>query len=403
MKFKFSYFNSSTINSKSSFSILISLILTLIVFFQNPPWFIISISYTLLFSSIFFLFIILLRRFYLKPVYYFDKIWFILVLFLYFGVISSYGDFRVSSIFTILTFIILLSLSEDEKYLALICFTKFFSFIIFISFFTWSIHNLFLEFPSFGIIDLRDLKGAGETILINHLFFLQIDSFQFNRFYSVFDEPGVLGTLGAFILIANNLDFRQKDNLIIFVGCLFSFSLSFYFLIFLAFIFKYSSNIRLLMKFVIIFMFFLFIFFLFLNNNSTFQGVILYRLFNFDEFGIESRTSYDLNLFFNDFLFSKDFLFGKGTSFLNSNPILLTGQGYKFFFIEYGFFGFLLVLCMYFYLMDFKNKYHYFCLFVFLVSFLQRPFMFTSWQLVVFSFCLTGLNVYSKNKKYLYA
>ncbi len=57
----------------------------------------------------------------------------------------------------------------------------------------------------------------------NYLLFVTMATANTFRFYSMFDEPGVLGTLSAFVLFANKYDFKRKSNLIILIGAFFHF------------------------------------------------------------------------------------------------------------------------------------------------------------------------------------
>jgi len=108
----------------------------------------------------------------------------------------------------------------------------------------------------------------------------------------------------------------------------------------------------------------------------------------------DSRISETTNRYFNTYITTGESILGKGTLFLKENPILMQGQGFQFFLIEYGFAGLFLVIGMYLFGIKENNFLLYSYLALFLFSFIQRPFLFTSWQLIIY---YVGCeNLYSK-------
>ena len=384
--------------SKSRKSLLIEWILMGIVFLQNPPWFLWENSYFYLSFLVLVLTVLCLERLVKNPFVFTKQIPLIICLLIFFVFYSSFGEFRFSSIVTILIFILLFVISEKEKIAALKLITTLLSIIIGVSLVAWLFHNNVSQLPMYGFLNYGIGKGdEGNTVLKNYILFIEVASDTSNRFYSIFDEPGVLGTLAGFVLFANKYNFRNKLNIIIFIGGLFTFSLAFIGITILGVLLNNLKSKVAIIKGILALVFLLSISFFVLKNNETFQMAVVNRIINIDESGIDSRTSDHLNRFFNDFILSSDLILGKGTSFFKENVAFLSGQGYKLFIIEYGLIGFCLILLMYLTMAKKYSKVGYLCLSVFFLSFLQRPALFTAWQVVLFS--LSVVNLYYLNNK----
>jgi hypothetical protein len=300
----------------------------------------------------------------------------------------------LSSIISLVSFFIVLNVKESEKEIALIYLRDIIFFILSISLVIWSINNLFDLFQPFGNLTYSFGKGDdGRTVLNNYYFYLEEGNSIFPRFYSVFDEPGVLGTISTFLLFAFKYDLKNRKNLVIFIAACLTFSLAFYFLSFLGY---FLLNIRktktLLISLSILC--FMIIVYLFLNNfGESFDFLVVHRLKNFNDFGIDQRMSDSLNQYYSDFIQSKYVLFGMGSNFFSLNAGLLSGQGYRIFVIEYGYFGVFLIFILYSRLMLKLSWFNFICLLLFFLSFLQRPFLFTPWQIILFSIIISHNNL----------
>lgn len=95
--------------------------------------------------------------------------------------------------------------------------------ILLISLCVW-ILNLFGAVPQLGTIaPLNNLKAYDYNVF--PLLVTQSDSF---RFYSVFDEPGVVGTVSAILLCCQKFNFNDKRTILLLISGLCSFSMFFY-------------------------------------------------------------------------------------------------------------------------------------------------------------------------------
>lgn len=104
---------------------------------------------------------------------------------------------------------------------------------------------------------------------------------------------------------------------------------------------------------------------------------------NFTDNSIDSRTNANMNSYFEKYITSSQALFGKGTSFLSQNQ-MGEGASYKLFLIEYGFVGLFLLIGIYICMIPKFTKIVLVFLFLYFLSFLQRPLAFTTWQILLF-------------------
>lgn len=375
----------------------IPLLFTLIVFFQNPIWLFWNTGmYVVAICSIL-LFLILNKRIVRQGYSYKTKIFPITLYISFFIIIMSVYEIRLSSVLFLFVLICLPVISNVEKNKTLNLITTLLCVIVSVSLVPWFINTFLFKLPWGYEMYYGDWKGDdGKTVLTNYYLFVQAKHDFIVRFYSVFDEPGVLGTLGAFVLVANRFNFKDKRIIIIFIGCIFTFSLAFYLLVSIGLIFLSKISFK------NIFFGTLFILpvFYFLQDNETFNTSVIGRVTNFEDNGVESRTSDALNLYFDTYVTKIDFIFGKGVKFFSENRAM-SGQGYKFFFIEYGLLGFVILLWIY---ISFINKYKrqtFLVLFIFLLSFFQRPSLFTPWCLIIFVLAISqfesSFNIKSKH------
>ncbi|WP_171496751.1 hypothetical protein, partial [Acinetobacter haemolyticus] len=175
---------------------------------------------------------------------------------------------------------------------------------------------------------------------------------------------------------------KKWQNLIILISSIFTFSLAFYLLTVLGMLFVYLIDKRIKSMFFLIFG--VFISSSFMLSIESFRFVVLDRLGSFDE-SLARRSGILLNEFYDEFSKSVEFFYGKPLNFLTNNRALVEGQSYKFFLIEYGVIGVFLILLLYLYFV-FKSR-NFFAIMLFLIfciSFIQRPFLFTPWQIMLF-------------------
>lgn len=300
-----------------------------------------------------------------------------------FLLIPLFYEFRISSIFIILSFLLVPFISDQEKKEAFRILHSVLYYIVIVSLPLWLFHVFVLEFPSLGTIDLAWMKG-GACDMGNYFFFVTNTSVDYQRFYSVFDEPGVLGTLSAFVLYIDCYDFRKKKNIVILLGGIFTYSMAFYILTAIGLLcYSFKSFKRLIITLISVTVLSVIAFGL-LKDDPAFRGAVINRVFedNANE-SLDGRTSLNVNEYYSKYLTSPDIVLGKGTTFLQKNQ--MEGASYKLFIIEYGLLGVFVLLLLYWSLIPSISWYLSVFYIIYILSFLQRPLAFNMWQILLFS------------------
>jgi len=300
------------------------------------------------------------------------------------------GSFRLSSLIFVLTLWLIFRSGDRVGMLTFDLVSYGFAAVLLVSLAFWLMWQLGLPLPSTSMSYGAWKGDNGTTQIENFYFFVSQSETLLNRFYSVFDEPGVVGTLAAFLLCGLRFDFRRTRTWIITAGGIFSWSLAFAVLFVVGImLFKKGSKTKMFFGAAVILIIVL-IFIIFgaiLPSEDSAGLVFLYRIANFSKYGVSSRTDESLNQYFFEYVTSIRFLFGEGTSFFQERPELLSGQGAILYLIEYGAFGMIFLLLSYIAIIRQnieKNFQGYLLLLIFLMSFLQRPHMMTPWQIVLF-------------------
>lgn len=300
---------------------------------------------------------------------------------------SLFVGFHTSNVIITLTFLLALTLDEHEKILSLRYLTRVLALIILVSLPAWLIHVFVYEFPSFGEIDNSEFKGAVYP-MNNYILFVTMATANTFRFYSMFDEPGVLGTLSAFVLFGNAYNFKDKYNVIILIGTFFTFSLAFYILTIIGYLVYSFKSIKRFLVSIFFLILIPFIAYLALEDNLAFQYSIVDRFSGSAMENLDNRTGSSASDYYSTYVYTSQALLGIGSEKMAALG-LKEGQSYKLFVIEYGWFSILILVLFYWVLagkLDFYTS--MFCI-LFALSFLQRPFAFTVWQILLFS-CVTS-------------
>ena len=115
---------------------------------------------------------------------------------------------------------------------------------------------------------------------------------------------------------------------------------------------------------------------------------ILQRLeYNDGEISGNNRTSNSTNEYFSRFIKSNNALIGLGVGkYLSESEDRFGNSSYKIFVIDYGLIGAAILIFIYLMLMPKKPDTHVLFLFIiFFISFLQRPYSLSAWQIILFS------------------
>ena len=331
-----------------------------------------------------------------------------LLLTIFFVVFPVFTGFHFSSIFYIFTFLLCFTLPAQDFVKALHILTKVLAFIVAISLPCWLIHQFIHPFPLFSVIDISNLKGGNVVLMENYIFFVINGSADFDtlRFYAVFDEPGVLGTLSAFILYGNKYNFKKISNIIILLGALFTFSLAFYVLFAIGFFYMSIKTLKNSKLTIAISLVVLAVSYEIIKENPVFEQVVLARFENGVADNLERRTGYESQRYYEKIMWTPEFFLGMGTNKMNEKG-LKDGASHKLFIMENGFLALLSLMFAYYTLIRRKSLQVYVFYLILCLSFLQRPKAFTAYQMFMFEcvMCtmLSDVPVIKKKKKVLKA
>ena len=130
------------------------------------------------------------------------------------------------------------------------------------------------------------------------------------RFYGIFDEPGVLGSMAAIILCKEHFDLKKKELIPILLGGILTFSLYFYIICMFYVLLYMKARMRIL----VIFLMLLVIPSLMMVEDLR---VLLFRRFIFEdgEWVGNSRYGGSFSMWYDHFRNSADYFLGKGAGF----------------------------------------------------------------------------------------
>lgn len=213
-------------------------------------------------------------------------------------------------------------------------FTTLFSVSITLGVFFWLVSFFFGK--SFYLGDCRVGERIFELYPFYVIEYVPFQLFEINRFSSVFDEPGMLGTLSVFVLAAKKFQLGEDYRLIpILVGGIVSASLAFYALAVFYWLFSFQIKFKQIVYLVIIVLVFLLV-------DKVLDGVllerILFRLNVSDVSELDNRMSNSFGHIFNHYLQTDNIILGMGH---NAHTAFGGGSdGLKVFFYNYGLVGF---------------------------------------------------------------
>lgn len=351
-----------------------------IIFLQNPVWILWGIPYTAI-SFLFCIVLFIKNRNVLKRLNNAQAL-IIAALFLCFVIFPLlHGSVHWSSVVYILCYIAAYSISKEDSERVLTVLSKILGAVVGVSLVAWLINMFVHPLPVVGTSDLTAMKGT-PTIMENYLFFVQNTEARSFRFYSVFDEPGVLGTLGAFLLYANQYQFRKWYNLCIFLGCLFTMSMAFYILTAVGLVYVNLKSPRRIIITIVTLGACLYLLSPVLKDSDDFDSLIVSRMMNLSG-SVEHRTEGAVNDYY-DKMSTTTFLLGVGEEEIVRKG-LNEGASYKTFIIDNGFIALVVLFLAYFLLIRKKTSAVLVFVVIFWLSFAQRPTSFNGWQMLLYT------------------
>lgn len=207
------------------------------------------------------------------------------------------------------------------------------------------------------------------------------------RFSSIFDEPGVVGTLNGLILASIGISKQNIKSIILLLAGLISFSLAFY--IILAIILIKNLNLTYI---IIVFSLLTMVWFL---QGEKMDYLIVNRVVHGNEnLEVGNRTGDAFDEYYDIFVAKggNSLIFGKGSgTYRMEAEEGMTPSSYKTLIIDNGIVGVALIVCFFALCVYYLNnsKKGWFLFFIFIISGYQRPDLMTFYIIVMF---LGGLN-----------
>lgn len=187
-------------------------------------------------------------------------------------------------------------------------FYKIFAFTLLLSIIDYGFVSLGLNFSPSYIDPVNSLKV---TKYIQYLFIVQYP--ETPKFFGMFDEPGVVGTISGLLLVSERFDFSKKGNWILLIGGLLS--LSFYFYVVMVFGFILFSKKFKGKQFILIGL----VVFVYITYNIPFLYDTLWYRFEYDsDAGTlvgDNRNGNGLKEFYESIKWTPVFFTGLGTRF----------------------------------------------------------------------------------------
>lgn len=150
-----------------------------------------------------------------------------------------------------------------------------------------------------------------------------------NRFYGIFDEPGVVGTMCGVFLLIERFNLRRWYNIVLLLSGFFSFSLTFYFIAILYLLFALPVKLKIVLLFTMALLG------VALYSNETVYELLFRRIeFNDGRMVGYNRTTKDFDYYYESFLRSSDVWFGRGAGV--SSNIDDGGASYRHLIVDYG-------------------------------------------------------------------
>ena len=251
--------------------------------------------------------------------------------------------------------------------------------------------SLVVPLPSFGKLKYVGIAEL-EFEYFNYIFMVQQDSYSvvdYQRFASIFTEPGHLAVVSCFLLYGNKYDFKKWYNIVLLVGTIVSLSLAGYLLIMMSMFFlSTGKNSKKLLIALIVLVATGTLFGIYYNGGDNVINERIFERLQYDEEkGISgnNRVSDNTELLFLAAVANGDIIRGYGAEFDDYVDAGYHGAGWQFFLLRKGVIG--LIFAVFFYLFmtfDSKNrKYALGLLAIYSAAFLDQADVFNfAWSVI---------------------
>lgn len=349
---------------------IVFLAMGLCIFLLNLPFFVWGIDKS---NIVFFIPFVIISLFYLKKIREKDLIiiTFFAIVFLYISISSSRNLFGYINALLFLIFFLVNDKVIIRTYNA---FKLIFAISLLLSL-TVYILIIFFSIP-FNYTIIKPLNELKINNYVKYPFLVSegfIGMKYLNiRFFGMFDEPGVVGSLVTILLFADNYNLKSKQNIIFFISGIFSFSFYFYLSSAVYFLLFSANKIR-------FFFALLFILFFSLTSNNEILSTIIWDRFKFEDKKLkgDNRSEIKLDIEFEKLIQSNEVFFGKGGNYTKKME-LMGSSSYKLLIVDYGIVFMIILFFAFWFLAKYKIK-DRFLIFIYLFLIIgmmyQRPGM----------------------------
>ena len=308
---------------------------------------------------------------------------------------------------TIFFFVTSLQKIEKEKIVHLT--TLIYAWIVGISIiFYISIVLCQISFPYWIITNSNEGYNGGDPRFRNYIFLITPFRYQlFDRFRSIFTEPGHIGMIASFILYANKYNLKRLSVFIIFIGLLLSLSLAAYVLLILGYvIYQFAIGKKIYTKIIVVVSIVMILvtvgFYMYEQYpDSIVTKLIVNRLQYDEDKGLvgNNRTTSNFNYYYeNNFMGTSSMIWGTGFTIMKEK-FSWGNNSYKVFIFQYGFIG-IVSLFIFYFCMTYSGK-SWLSLGLFMLysaSFVQRTY--ALWEMELFLFVGAIESFAKENKRF---
>jgi hypothetical protein len=316
----------------------------------------------------------------------------ILIILLFFSKLlagRTYNLFGVIAVLLNISVLAMVLLLKDEIKIKLFrFFTNAFAVLLTVSMVAWTLFLVGVSLPNY---DTQFMDN--QYVFTNYYVFLlnlqEIDVI-IPRFSSIFLEPGQLGMITIFFLVANRFELKRKSVLVIFIATLLTFSLAAYVMLIISTsVYVLLHLKRPILNFMVLIIIYggIYVYFTNLNNGDNPVNTLIFNRLQYDN-GIiagNNRFSDTLDTYFGTFIKSENNFFGIGSAEFAKMDWGKGVAGYKVFIIQYGIVGTLLVFLFYvFVVLSNQSRMAWVLLLVYVLCFIQAAYALWECELLIF-------------------
>lgn len=326
---------------------------------------------------------------------------------------DDYTDLlSIGNYIVLLIIICFFFLSNQERIELLDKFTTIFALSLISAIIFWCLINLGFQAP-FRILQPEHAGKAAMGAYYKNYFgsvFLYYPNSNLTRLNAMFDEPGVVGTFSALLLVANDLRLKGKlKNIIILIGGILSFSMAFYVLVPIAMIVKSFTKRSFKLATLLLIGLLLFQGLMSIQTDNIIVRNFFQNRFKIVDGNIagDNRTNESFNYEYSEFLHGNinKVLFGNGNNAALNNPAMNESYTYKMLIYDFGIIGFMMIVGWIFYASYYTMKFEKGCmvlLITFIISMYQRPYVLNMPYMILLFCGYTNIknigNIYDNDK-----